>query len=64
MALISTFAGPSDTGVYSASVQQTLYDMGKAALEKESLLDEVLLLISFHLYKSMNNLFFLQEETL
>lgn len=32
--LINTFAGPSDVGVYSASVQQTLYDMGKSAIHK------------------------------
>jgi urate oxidase len=31
-ALIVTFAGPADTGVYSPSVQQTLYLMGVAAL--------------------------------
>lgn len=32
--LVNTFAGPADVGVYSASVQQTLYDMGKSALLK------------------------------
>lgn len=32
-ALINTFAGPSDTGVYSKSVQQTLYSMAEAALK-------------------------------
>lgn len=32
--LINTFAGPSDVGVFSASVQQTLYDMGKNAVLK------------------------------
>ena len=31
-ALVQAFAGPSDVGVFSASVQQTLYDMGKAAI--------------------------------
>jgi urate oxidase len=31
-ACIDEFAGPADKGVYSASVQQTLYDMGKAAI--------------------------------
>jgi urate oxidase len=30
--LVNTFAGPSDKGVYSPSVQKTLYEMGKAAL--------------------------------
>jgi len=32
--LVNTFAGPADVGVYSASVQQTLYEMGKSALLK------------------------------
>jgi len=32
--LINTFAGPADVGVYSSSVQQTLYDMGKSAVLK------------------------------
>lgn len=41
--LLDTFSGPSDVGVYSASVQQTLYDMGKAVLEKESRLEKVIL---------------------
>ena len=31
-ALVQAFAGPADVGVYSSSVQQTLYDMGKSAL--------------------------------
>eukprot|EP00605_Chrysophyceae_sp_TOSAG23-4_P002862 GSChrysophyteH1.ASY1.ANO1.3152.1 assembled CDS len=31
-ACVDEFAGPADTGVYSNSVQQTLFDMGKAAL--------------------------------
>ena len=40
---MQAFAGPSDKGVYSASVQQTLYDMGKAVIEKEPLLDQIVL---------------------
>lgn len=36
VALVNTFAGPSDTGVYSNSVQQTLYDMGTAALKSDT----------------------------
>eukprot|EP00656_Telonema_subtile_P026077 TRINITY_DN28065_c0_g1_i1.p1 TRINITY_DN28065_c0_g1~~TRINITY_DN28065_c0_g1_i1.p1 ORF type:complete len:218 (-),score=45.98 TRINITY_DN28065_c0_g1_i1:98-751(-) len=32
-ALIEQFAGPASTGVFSAGVQSTLYNMGKAALE-------------------------------
>lgn len=31
-ACINEFSGPADTGIYSNSVQQTLFDMGKAAL--------------------------------
>ena len=31
-ACVDEFAGPADTGIYSNSVQQTLYDMGKAAI--------------------------------
>jgi urate oxidase len=42
-ALINTFAGPSDVGVYSASVQQTLYDMGKAALLKAPAISRIVL---------------------
>ena len=30
--MINTFAGPADTGVYSNSVQQTLFEMGREAL--------------------------------
>jgi len=33
-ACIDEFAGPSDKGVYSESVQQTLYEMGKAAIQR------------------------------
>jgi urate oxidase len=32
--LIDEFAGPADKGVYSVSVQQTLYDMGTGLLAK------------------------------
>ena len=40
-AMIYTFSGPSDKGVYSKSVQQTLYQMAGAALKAESVLDNV-----------------------
>eukprot|EP01041_Mallomonas_annulata_P005700 gene5700-11492_t len=30
--LVNTFAGPADTGIYSASVQKTMFEMGKAAI--------------------------------
>eukprot|EP01038_Epipyxis_sp_PR26KG_P009636 gene9636-12974_t len=42
-ALISEFTGPSDTGVYSKSVQQTLYDMAVAALKKENTITKITL---------------------
>jgi urate oxidase len=32
--MVNTFAGPADTGVYSGSVQQTLYEMGRNSLLK------------------------------
>ena len=32
--MIKTFAGPADTGAYSGSVQQTLYEMGRNSLTK------------------------------
>lgn len=32
--LVSTFFGPPNEGVYSPSVQSTLYQMGKAVLNK------------------------------
>ena len=32
--MVNTFAGPADTGVYSGSVQQTLYEMGRNSLGK------------------------------
>lgn len=34
--LVAAFAGPADTGVYSPSVQQTLYDMGRAVITTAS----------------------------
>lgn len=40
--MVNTFAGPSDKGVYSKSVQQTLYLMADAALKTESSVDKVL----------------------
>jgi urate oxidase len=44
-ALVNGFAGPSDTGVFSNSMQQTLFDMGKAALamDKTNVLDMITL---------------------
>ncbi len=41
-AMVHVFAGPSDKGVYSKSVQQTLYQMAGAALKAEGALSEVL----------------------
>lgn len=38
---MNTFAGPSDKGVYSKSVQQTLYQMAAAALKAEGGIDSV-----------------------
>lgn len=40
-AMVYTFAGPSDKGVYSKSVQQTLYLMAEAALKAESSVEKV-----------------------
>ena len=42
-AMVHVFAGPSDKGVYSKSVQQTLYQMAGAALKAEGALSEVFL---------------------
>ncbi len=39
--LVQTFAGPADKGVYSPSVQETLYLMGAAAVKKVSAIDDV-----------------------
>jgi hypothetical protein len=41
-ALVNTFAGPSDKGVYSKSVQQTLYLMAGAALKADASVDQVI----------------------
>jgi urate oxidase len=40
-ALINTFAGPSDKGVYSKSVQQTLYEMAESALRVAPTVDKM-----------------------
>jgi urate oxidase len=40
-ALVNTFAGPSDKGVYSKSVQQTLFLMAGAALKADASVDNV-----------------------
>ena len=39
--MVNTFAGPADTGVYSGSVQQTLYEMGRNSLMKVREIDSV-----------------------
>lgn len=39
--LIDEFAGPADKGVYSVSVQQTLYDMGTGLLAKVPSVDKI-----------------------
>lgn len=39
--LVNTFAGPSDKGTYSKSVQETLYSMATSALRKESQIDKI-----------------------
>jgi len=41
--LVQAFAGPPDVGVFSASVQQTLFDMGKNALSHVSSIDKITL---------------------
>lgn len=41
--LVHTFTGPCDTGVYSPSVQETLYKMASAALAKESTIESITL---------------------
>jgi len=40
-ALVNTFAGPADEGTYSASVQQTLFEMGKAAIDATREIDQI-----------------------
>lgn len=42
-ALVSTFSGPADVGVYSASVQQTLQEMGVAALKVHPAIQKIIL---------------------
>lgn len=44
-ALIRTFAGPADKGVYSASVQETLYQMACAGLQVAPGIDQITLLM-------------------
>jgi urate oxidase len=44
-ALIRSFTGPADKGVYSASVQQTLYQMATAALLATGSIDEITLMM-------------------
>jgi urate oxidase len=39
--LIQTFVGPADVGIYSPSVQQTLFLMGKAALSKHPTIEKI-----------------------
>jgi urate oxidase len=39
--LLNTFAGPAKTGVYSESVQQTLFEMGTLSLEQIPVLDNI-----------------------
>jgi len=43
VAVLNTFAGPADSGVYSASVQQTLFEIGAAVLAVDAALDKVVL---------------------
>lgn len=43
--MITTFAGPADVGVYSPSVQETLYKMAVGALESVSSIGEITLLM-------------------
>jgi len=59
--LIDEFAGPADKGVYSVSVQQTLYDMGTGLLAKVPGVDKIelymvrflppILLFTVHFYR-------------
>lgn len=43
-AILDKFAGPPDTGVYSPSVQHTLYQAEKTVLEKVSEVRRILLI--------------------
>lgn len=40
-ALITTFTGPADVGVYSKSVQETMYLMGVEALRRQPVLEKI-----------------------
>ena len=40
---MSTFAGPADVGVFSPSVQMTLYEMGRSALQVQPAIDRITL---------------------
>ena len=40
---MNTFSGPTDKGIFSPSVQQTLYDMGKSALQAQPAIDKITL---------------------
>lgn len=40
-ALLETFSGPADKGIYSKSVQETLYLMACDAIKEVSSIDEV-----------------------
>jgi urate oxidase len=53
-ALVNTFAGPSDKGVYSKSVQQTLYQMATAALKSDGAIDSVSRCLSCAVHNSHN----------
>lgn len=47
--ILEKFAGPPDTGVFSASVQNTLYIAGKAAIARIPQVNTILLgMLSFH----------------
>lgn len=41
--LINTFTGPADIGIYSPSVQKTLYEMANAALRNVPMIDKITL---------------------
>jgi len=51
-AVLETFAGNPDTGVYSASVQQTIYDIGVRVLKENSSIQQYsMALPNVHYYK-------------
>lgn len=39
--LLHTFTGPADTGIYSPSVQKTLYEMGEAAIRNQPAITQI-----------------------